>query len=344
MRAPSDSASPGRRVGAADDGDDLAAAAEQPGDHLDGDLLEVGADDDDVAGHGARGRRRARSGPALVRACLLAIATAPCRVAAAAWLICAALREAEADGVEHRERGQPLHRGPRAHDVQGDALLLGRAGSGLGGHHRVAVVGQHDHLERVRGPRGVEQLARRRAPARPAGTTTCAPASSNTSASPGPARAARRRPRRGGRLRDRLDADLVSEVGHPHPVGTAGVDPRLDRGADVVDVDVDVPEVGPADDEQRVAEPVERRRERGHALLVAVAQQVHDLVCRSAQDEVALAGRAIHRWRPIGATTPPTWLQSSRRRIESSAKTSMRSPTWVPSWCTTRARASRSRR
>ena len=51
--------------------------------------------------------------------------------------------------------------------------------------------------------------------------------------------------------------DLLGEVGDPDPVRTAGGDAGLDRGADVVDVDVDVPQALAADHDQRVAE---RRR------------------------------------------------------------------------------------
>ena len=56
-----------------------------------------------------------------------------------------------------------------------------------------------------------------------------------------------------------LGGHLGGEVRDLDPVRAPGGDPRLDRGADVVDVDVDVPEVGPTDDEQRVAQPVEGR-------------------------------------------------------------------------------------
>ena len=100
--------------------------------------------------------------------------------------------------------------------------------------------------------------------------TTTAPASSNSAASPGPAATATiGRGRPAARL---AGGDLLGEVGDPHPVRPAGLDPGLDGGADVVDVDVDVPEPLAADDDEGVAEPGEgaaqrarsrRRRRRG---------------------------------------------------------------------------------
>ena len=89
-------------------------------------------------------------------------------------------------------------------------------------------------------------------------TTTLAPASAKSFARPGPAATATTwRPVRA----DELVAgrgDLLGEVGDPDPVRAAGGDPGLDGGADVVDVDVDVPQPVAADHHERVAEPGER--------------------------------------------------------------------------------------
>ena len=54
--------------------------------------------------------------------------------------------------------------------------------------------------------------------------------------------------------------DLLGEVGDPDPVRPAGRDAGLDRGADVVDVDVDVPQPLAADHDQGVAERREGAR------------------------------------------------------------------------------------
>ena len=64
----------------------------------------------------------------------------------------------------------------------------------------------------------------------------------------------------GQRRRLLAGVDLAGEVGDPDPLRAARGHARLDGRARVVDVHVHVPQVGAADDEQRVAEPVEGRR------------------------------------------------------------------------------------
>ena len=92
--------------------------------------------------------------------------------------------------------------------------------------------------------------------------TTTAPASANSAARPGPAATAtiRRPVALGGALAAPGLGDLLGEVGDPDPVRPPGVDAGLDRGADVVDVDVDVPQPVAADDDERVAERARARR------------------------------------------------------------------------------------
>ena len=69
--------------------------------------------------------------------------------------------------------------------------------------------------------------------------------------------------------------------------------PGLDRGADVVDVDVDVPEPVAADDDERVAE--RRRaslRSAGIAVVLGV-EEVHHLVRRAVRGQVAVGGAGM---------------------------------------------------
>ena len=63
----------------------------------------------------------------------------------------------------------------------------------------------------------------------------------------------------------------------------SGAHADLQGGAHVVDVDVDVPQVGAADHEQGVAEVVQRLAQRRDAAGVAVGQQEHHLVRRTAR-------------------------------------------------------------
>ncbi len=86
--------------------------------------------------------------------------------------------------------------------------------------------------------------------------------------------------------------DLLGEVRDPDPVGAAGGDPGLDRGADVVDVDVDVPQTFPTHDDQRVAERGEVALELLDGVVVGV-EQVHHLVRGTALVEIG--GRPRHR-------------------------------------------------
>ena len=159
-----------------------------------------------------------------------------------------------AAGVEHRERGQRLHGRAGGHHVHVEPRARRRLGGDLGGHQGVAVARQqHDggRPGRLAPPRAA---ARRR----PAG--------------PGPRRRRRHRPRAAAPPMPGPAAQATTASGtgcsRPRRPGVAkwvirirsgrpAVDARLDGRARVVDVHVDVPEVGPAHDEQRVAEPVE---------------------------------------------------------------------------------------
>ena len=180
----------------------------------------------------------------------------------------------------------PLHLGAGGdhHDLDA-ALAPPRAGSRLGGADRVAVVGQHDDLLRAGG------LDRRR------GSGRC------WAAAPGRPRGPRRPASReqvdqtrAGRDGHQLAAaalaallagsgDLLGEVGDLDPARATGLDAGLDRGADVVDVDVDVPEALAADHDQRVAERRQRLAQRRDRVVVGV-EQVHHLVRRPALGEV----------------------------------------------------------
>ncbi len=125
----------------------------------------------------------------------------------------------------------------------------------------------------------------------PPGTVT-APACSNSSASPAPAvTATMRRP---ARVATRLRAVvyLLGEVGDPDPVGAAGLDPGLDRGAHVVDVHVDVPQAAAADHDERVAERGQRLLQVGDPGVLGV-EEVHHLVRRAVGGQVV--GRERHR-------------------------------------------------
>ena len=73
-------------------------------------------------------------------------------------------------------------------------------------------------------------------------------------------------------------AGLGGEVGDADPLGPARHDAGLDGRARVVDVHVDVPQVGASDDEQRVPQAVERRRQQADGIRTGVAEEVHDLV------------------------------------------------------------------
>jgi hypothetical protein len=83
-------------------------------------------------------------------------------------------------------------------------------------------------------------------------------------------------------------------VGDGDAVRASGGQPCLDRGADVIGVDVDVPQPVAADHDERVAEPVEGRPQRRHPVVVGL-QQIHDLVRRPALDEIVAGGGGRHR-------------------------------------------------
>ena len=70
---------------------------------------------------------------------------------------------------------------------------------------------------------------------------------------------------------------LAGQVGDPDLAGAAGLDARLDRRADVVGVDVAVPQPVAADDHDRLADLHPRGLE-GVDLLVGGVEQVHHLV------------------------------------------------------------------
>ena len=179
----------------------------------------------------------------------------------------------------HRQGGQALHlRLGRDHRDPDALVALGGLGGGPGGADRVRVVREHDHLLRAGGVDGVEDHAGRRAVARPADDDRRAGFSEQL-LQPGPrgdgddlAAAARGTPRPGL-------GDLLGEVGDLDAVRTARRDARLDRGADVVHVDVDVPQAVAADDDERVAEPAEVLLERRDLGVVGV-EEVHHLVRR----------------------------------------------------------------
>ena len=117
--------------------------------------------------------------------------------------------------------------------------------------------------------RGAGPRARRRASravdARRPGPpcTTVAPAASNSAAEPVAGHHRHDAAALGGQLAGRRRRGGVAEVGDPDAVRPARLDAGLDGGADVVDVDVDVPGRLAADDDQRVAERGERRAQRG---------------------------------------------------------------------------------
>ena len=73
--------------------------------------------------------------------------------------------------------------------------------------------------------------------------------------------------------------DLLPQVGHPDAAGPAGLEGRLDGGADVVGVDVAVPQAFAAHHDDRVAQTRPHLPERRQGL-VGRFQQVHDLVAR----------------------------------------------------------------
>ena len=95
------------------------------------------------------------------------------------------VRVHRASRVEHRQRGEGLHRRARRHDVGVDALARRRLGRDLGRHEGVAVAGDEHHGGRPGRAHGLEELAGRGPPRRP-GPHDDAPAASSRTATPGP--------------------------------------------------------------------------------------------------------------------------------------------------------------
>ena len=262
-------------------------------------------------------------GPALVSACLLARRTAPWRVAAAAWLI---RRVACGRGARRTPRTRPapctaVRERTRWTSRPSCSAALAAARAAISVSRSLGST-MTDRAWRSRD--GVEQLSGRGAQPRTAGHDDRARLLEHLGEA---------RPRGAGDHRDaarrRLAVgDLVGEVGDPHAVGAPGVQARLDRGTHVVDVHVDVPEVGTAHHEQGVAEPVEERRADGRPLLGR---------CRaggtSPRRRARPAGRRRDRWwgtpvRPVGSTrrghpagsTPRGGASTGPRRTAPSAR------------------------
>ena len=252
-----------RRLGAGDERDQLAATAEQPVEHVGGDREQVVADDHEVAGDdaehvaglarpGHRHRLPGRDGDR-------ALAGVP----GGRGHLEDVLVEGAA-GLVHRERGQSL----TCAWVGITATRTRRRGrprrcwrrSGRRAPSRGRWAARRPRRRRTPVIASSSWPVEGRWPGPP--RTTIAPASSNSAARPGPAATATtRRPAPVGAALAAL-GDLVGEVGDPDPVRPAGRDAGLDRGADVVDVHVDVPEPLAADHDQRVAEPGEGRAQR----------------------------------------------------------------------------------
>ena len=73
--------------------------------------------------------------------------------------------------------------------------------------------------------------------------------------------------------------ELVEQVGDPDLAGSTDLDGGLDRGADLVGVDVAVVDAVAADDDDRVADAGPHLAERRHGL-VGRLEQVHHLVAQ----------------------------------------------------------------
>src|SRR5215207_4580054 len=94
---------------------------------------------------------------------------------------------------------------------------------------------------------------------------------------------------------------LVGEVRDRDAVGPAGCDARLDRGTDVVDVHVDVPEPFAADYDKRVAEREQGLAQIGDAVVVGL-EEIHDFVRRTTLGKVVATDDgdgdvAVDAWR-----------------------------------------------
>ena len=201
-----------------------------------------------------------------------------------------------AAGLVHREGGEPLHLGAGRDDRHpGAALVAHGLRRGLRHRDRVGVVGQHDHLRGARVADRLEDLAGRGAPSG-AGRYDGRAGLREQLLEPR-ARGDHDHLAAGARRRQvpATALDLLGEVGDPDPVRATGLDPGLHRGADVVDVDVDVPQAVAADHDERVAERGQRPAQPRDRLVVGV-EEVHHLVGRALRGQVA--GRQRDRDRP----------------------------------------------
>ena len=207
-------------------------------------------------------------------------------------------------GVVADERGERLDDARRRHDLDaaiGERVDLLRDGND------VLVVGQHDDALRRRRLDRLEDLRRRRVHRLAAGDDDL---HAEAREQPADAVAHRDRDDRGldrGEGRDVAGAvppaathscscvDLLEQVGDPDLMRSARFDAGFDRGADVVGVDVAVPDAVAADDDDRVAERAPRVLERGDRRVGRV-EQVHHLVAQ-AGDVVAAEVRLDRRGR-----------------------------------------------
>ena len=117
-----------------------------------------------------------------------------------------------------------------------------------------------------------------------------------------------------GRVRRLADPalllDLLGQVGHPDPLRAPRIHPGLDRGPDVVGVDVAVPQPVPADDDDRVPDAGPHLFEVRHGVVRGV-EEVHDLVAQVAHIVRTLVGSFASR--PV----PPARRRSPARRSRS---------------------------
>ena len=145
----------------------------------------------------------------------------------------------------------------------------------LGNAEAVRVVGQHDDVAAPGSPHPRKHLAGRGAAPR---TTVhdCGTGGLEQLPEPVPGHHGHDAAALGGQ-RGRPGEGGVAEVRHPDAVRTSGLDAGLDGGADVVDVNVDVPGGLTTDDDQRVTEHCQRRAQLGDRRLRRV-EEVHDLV------------------------------------------------------------------
>ncbi|CAB4720915.1 unannotated protein [freshwater metagenome] len=281
---------------AGDDGHQLAAAAEQPVEDLGGDGVLVLADDREVARDhpqhvarlarpGHRHRLASREGDG-------AGAGVPrCRGHLEDVLVEPTARLVDGD------RREALDLGVGRDDSHAYAVVGDRgARRELGDPQRVTVVGQHDHLGPGAADDRVEHLAGGGAPTRAAVDHDRAGLLEEL-AQPRAGRDGDDAPPRARRLGLLARRPVVGEVGDPDAVWTPRLDAGLDRGADIVDVHMDVPQLLVADDHEGVAEGGEAGAEPPDAVRGRV-EQVHHLVRRPALAQVVarLRQRALrHR-------------------------------------------------